>query len=45
LLRLRLYEHGEGVNNKECQTVSARWEGIRKRGRPQKTWIDEVKKM
>jgi hypothetical protein len=24
--------------------VSARWEGIRKRGRPQKRWIDEVRR-
>jgi len=33
------------VNNKECQTVSARWEEIRKRERRRKRWIDEVKKI
>jgi hypothetical protein len=30
------------VNNKECQTVSARWEGTRKRGRPRKRWTNEA---
>jgi len=30
-LRLRCSEHSERVNNKVFQTVSARWEGIRKK--------------